>query len=258
MGTYECIAAASDEPKLTEEALAYNLNSYCHVIPGKFITLAYFPAGLMLQWFHDLLFRSDDPSGDSEEMHYSNLEILAPKRPSGLFVLPHLIGTCNPDFNPDARGAILGLTRSSGRGHVYKGILEGVACELSAMTQMFDRTLGETGDIYATGGGSRSTLGMQLRAALTKRRFHLMSCPESVCLGGAILAGVAVGLYPTIPEAVKQLVREEKVVEPDSELTEVYRPIKKQYGQVSSMLGVLRTSDSNPTHIGAEAWSSQR
>jgi xylulokinase len=248
MGTYECIAAASDRPQLTEEALTYNLNSYCHVIPDKFITLAYFPAGIMLQWFHDLLFRGDpsrsesnEPSGESDEMRYSSLEklaleILAPEKPSGLLVLPYLIGTCNPDFNAEARGAILGLTRSSGRGHIYKGILEGVACELSAMTEMFDRTSGEAGDIYATGGGSRSSLGIELRAALTRRRFHLMSCPESVCLGGAILAGVAVGLYSTIPEAVKQLVREEKVVEPDSELERVYRPIKKKYGQVSSML----------------------
>ncbi len=260
MGTYECIAVTSDKPHLNEEALTYNLNSYCHVLPGKFITLAYFPSGIMLQWFYDLLYPSDaDDSGGSEEARYVALESLAPEQPSGLLVLPYLIGTCNPDFNPHARGAIFGLTRSSHRGYIYKGILEGVACELSAMTGMFDRALGESADIYATGGGSRSPLGMRLRAAMTGRTFHLMSCPESVCLGGAIFAAVAVGLYPSISQAVKHMVREEQTVAPDEEMAEVYRPVKTQYDHLRSMLSALQAPDSTPLpRIGADAWFSQR
>ncbi len=242
MGTYESIAATSDGPQISEGALAHSLNSYCHVIPEKFITLAYFPAGIMIQWFSDLLHSSnlDGPSGGSEETHFSELELLAPEQPSDLLVVSHLIGTCNPDFNPDARGAILGLTAGSHRGHIYKGILEGIACELSTMTGIFERTLGQFTDIYATGGGTRSLLGMRLRAAMTERRFHLMRCPESVCLGGAILAAVAVGHYPTICEAVRQMVREEKVFEPDRELTRVYLPIEQRYAQLNSLLSVFK------------------
>jgi xylulokinase len=260
MGTYECIAVTSDKPHLNEKALTYNLNSYCHVLPGKFITLAYFPSGIMLQWFYDLLYPSDaDESGGSEEARYADLESLAPEQPSGLLVLPYLIGTCNPDFNPHARGAVLGLTCNSRRGDIYKGILEGVACELSAMTGMFERALAESADIYATGGGSRSRLGMRLRAAMSGRTFHLMSCPESVCLGGAILAAVAVGLYPSIAQAVKHMVREEQTVAPDAEMAEVYRPIKAQYAHLSSLLSRTPSTDSTPLSlIGADAWFSQR
>ncbi|MGB8479701.1 MAG: FGGY-family carbohydrate kinase [Acidobacteriaceae bacterium] len=237
MGTYESIAATSDEPQISEDALAYSLNTYCHVIPEKYITLAYFPAGIMIQWFSDLLHPSNlDRSTDTR---FSELELLAPEQPSGLLVVSHLIGTCNPDFNPDARGAILGLTAGSHRGQIYKGILEGIACELSIMTGMFERTLGGFADIYATGGGTLSLLGMRLRAAMTERRFHLMSCPESVCLGGAILAGVAVGHYATIDDAVGEMVREENVFEPDRELTRVYLPLKKQYVHLNSLLSVF-------------------
>ena len=56
MGTYECLTAASDEPRLGDEAFAARLNSYCHVVPGKFLTLAYFPSGIMVQWFRDLIY----------------------------------------------------------------------------------------------------------------------------------------------------------------------------------------------------------
>jgi MFS family permease len=48
MGTYECLLAASDQPSLTDAALAASLNSYCHVVPDKFVTLAYFPSGIMI------------------------------------------------------------------------------------------------------------------------------------------------------------------------------------------------------------------
>lgn len=260
MGTYECIAAVSNEPQLSEKALAYSLNSYCHVVPEKFITLAYFPAGIMLQWFRDLLYRDDpiDFSDGDEDARYRDLELLAPQHPTGLFVLPYLIGTCNPDFNPHARGAILGLTRSSDRGHLYRGILEGVACELAAMTAMFEPVLGPFADIYATGGGARSPLGMRLRAAITGRSFHLMNSAESVCLGGAILAAVAMGFYPTISDAVNGMVRQREIVEPDLELTCTYRPIKKKYDEVRSVLSRFQTSVAIPLFTGADTWSSQR
>lgn len=247
MGTYECIAAASNEPPLSERALGYNLNSYCHVLPEKFITLAYFPAGIMLQWYYDLLYpeNSGDTPGESEESRYRNLEQIAPQTPTGLFILPYLIGTCNPDFNPDARGAILGLTRRAHRGHLYKGILEGIACELSVMSEIFREILGDFDDIYAHGGGARSALGLQLRATITGRRFHLMRCAESVCLGSAILASVAIGLYSTIADAVKHMVQEVQVVEPDSDAARMYSPIRTQYGQLNSMFSTIRIPNVN-------------
>ena len=143
-----------------------------------------------------------DPS-DAESIHYAALERDAPAGPTGLCITPNLIGTCNPDFNPHARGIISGLSPNTTRSQIYKGILEGLACELSQMTEILANAVGEFRDIYVTGGGSRSALGLQLRAALSGRRLHVMKCPEAVCLGGAILAGVAAGEYGSLREAVE-------------------------------------------------------
>jgi xylulokinase len=76
MGTYECLLAASDQPMLTDRALAASLNSYCHVVPDKFVTLAYFPSGIMIKWFHDLLYADGMPAPDEdpsylESNHYA-------------------------------------------------------------------------------------------------------------------------------------------------------------------------------------------
>jgi len=249
MGTYECLAAASDQPSLTDAALAASLNSYCHVVPDKFVTLAYFPSGIMIKWFHDLLYGEACGEGvpveggdlfDAESIHYATLELAAPAGPTGLCITPNLIGTCNPDFNPHARGIISGLSSNTTRSQIYKGILEGLACELSQMTEILANAVGEFRDIYVTGGGSRSALGLQLRAALSGRRLHAMKCPEAVCLGGAILAGVAAGEYGSLQEAVELVVRDVAAVSPDNAIAASYAQQVKQYGHLRSSLTAIK------------------
>jgi len=248
LGTYECLAAASDQPSLTDAALAACLNSYCHVVPDKFVTLAYFPSGIMIKWFHDLLYGEEcDESviaeggdlSDVESRHYATLERDVPAGPTGLCITPNLIGTCNPDFNPHARGIIAGLGRNTTRSQIYKGILEGLACEMSQMTAILESAVGEFRDVYATGGGSRSALGLQLRAGLSGRRLHVMECPEAVCLGGAVLAGVASGEYGSLQEAVEVVVRDVSVVLPDDAIAASYAQQAKQYNQLRSALSAM-------------------
>jgi len=244
IGTYECVLAASDSPILSDAALAGSLNSYCHVVPEKFVTIAFFPSGIMVKWFHDLLYANGDAqvgcdAGKSESENYAFLEAHAPAGPTGLCITPNLIGTCNPDFNPQARGIIYGLTPNAGRAQIYKGILEGLACELSQIVQLVANAAGDFHDMCVTGGGTRSALGLALRSALTGKCLHVMRCPEAVCLGGAILAGVAVGEYGSISEAVDRVVREVAVVTPDSEIASAYAQQLRQYQWLSSSLAVL-------------------
>jgi xylulokinase len=241
MGTYECLLAASDAPTLSDKALSASLNSYCHVVPEKFVTLAYFPSGIMVKWFHDLLYTNgsgeiagESLSGEVETEHYAFLEAHAPEGPTGLCITPHLIGTCNPEFNPHARGIIAGLGPGTDRAHLYKGILEGLACELSIVAEALAEAVGDFGDIYATGGGTRSALGLQLRAALTGRRLHIMRRQEAVCLGTAILAGVAIGEYESIDQAVAALVEDSTTVAPNKEMAFAYRDQVERYRQLRS------------------------
>jgi xylulokinase len=241
MGTYECLVAASDAPILSDKALSASLNSYCHVVPEKFVTLAYFPSGIMVKWFHDLLYTNgsgeiatNSLSEDVETEHHAFLEAHAPEGPTGLCITPHLIGTCNPEFNPHARGVIAGLGPGTDRAHLYKGILEGLACELSIVAEALAEAVGDFGDIYATGGGTRSALGLQLRATLTGRRLHIMRRQEAVCLGTAILAGVAIGEYASIDQAVAELIEESTTVEPNKEMAITYRDQVKHYRDLRS------------------------
>lgn len=245
LGTYECLLAASKEPVINEIAYAANLNTYCHVVPDRYVTLAYFPAGIMLEWFLHLL-ENDRPEVDhSMDRVCSGWESRAPAGPSGLLVAPHLLGTCNPDFNPRASGVIAGLRPASTAAHVYKGILEGVACEFATMAELLQRVTGPFQDVYITGGGCRSRLGLELRAAMSGCRLHRTSSSDAVCLGTAILAGKGAGKYKDISRTVEQLVHLGHTVEPDPAVADQYRGYTQQYRLLYASLASLRKSSAD-------------
>ncbi len=240
LGTYECLIAAGDAPNLNDHAFAAALNSYCHVVPDRYVTLAYFPSGIMTKWFHDLLYMESMADGrrdphDSEQQHYALLAERAPAGPTGLCITPHLVGTGNPEFNPQARGVIAGLSAATTCAGIYKGILEGLACELALLTEALGVAVGAFKDLYVTGGGARSLLGLQLRAALTGCRLHVMQQQEATCLGTAILAGVAIGEYASAEQAVEALVRERTVIAPDENLAADYADQARRYRDLRSL-----------------------
>jgi xylulokinase len=66
-----------------------------------------------------------------------------------------------------------------------------------------------------------------------------MQCPEAVCLGGAILAGVASGEYGSLQEAVEVVVRDVSVVLPDDAIAASYVQQATQYHQLRSALSAM-------------------
>ena len=72
-----------------------------------------------------------------------------------------------------------------------------------------------------------------------------MRCPEAVCLGGAILAGVASGEYGSLREAVELVVRDISVVSPDDAIAHAYRQQTKQYRHLRSVLTAITNAESS-------------
>jgi xylulokinase len=240
LGTFECLVAAGEVPSLSDAALAANLNSYCHVVPDRYVTLAYFPSGIMVEWFLRLLHPGEPASPASHSELCEALEAQTSPGPTGLCITPHLLGTCNPDFDPNATGVIAGIRPTTRRADLYKGILEGIACEFATMAELLEQAAGAYRDVYVSGGGGRSPLGLRLRAALANRRLHRMQCNEAVCLGTAILAGVATGKYNSFAGAVEQMVRISETIAPDANAAASYKAQAAQYRTLYSSLAPLR------------------
>jgi xylulokinase len=246
LGTYECLVAASRTPALSERALAANLNTYCHVMPERYVTLAYFPAGIMVDWFLRVLSSNGEPIPLIGEL-CRELEEETSAGPSGLCITPHLLGTCNPDFNPAASGVVAGIRPGTTRADLYKGILEGVACEFADMSDLLTETAGAFSQVYVSGGGTGSRLGLKLRASLSGRELHLTKCPDTVCLGTAMLGGVAAGKYGSLAEAAEHLVRISQTIGPDAAVARRYQSQRQQYQVLYSSLAPLRRMQQNAT-----------
>ena len=250
LGTYECLLAPSKEPAINDDAYAANLNTYCHVVPDRYVTLAYFPAGIMLEWFLGLFRDVRDGKDHTMDRACSEWERRASSGPGGLLITPHLLGTCNPDFDPAATGVIVGLRPGTSASDIYQGIQEGIACEFAAMAKLLQRVAGNFRDVYVTGGGCRSKLGIRLRAALSGCNLFRTSSSDAVCLGTAILAGVGAGIYRSIPQTVEQLVRvTTPPEEPDPNLAAAYLGYMHKYDVLYSSLARLRQSSSSASNL---------
>ena len=244
LGTYECLLAASHAPALTDATFAANLNSYCHVVADRYVTLAYFPSGIMLDWFLRLVHSSQE--GSSQDKFLASLEATCSPSLTGLTITPHLLGTSNPDFDTAASGVIAGIRPATTQSDIYKGILEGIACEFAFMAELLEQAAGSFADVYVSGGGTRSALGLRLRASIAKRNLHITQCQEAVCLGTAILAGVAIGKYKSYSEAVAQLLRNAETITPDLSLSDQYEAQRKQYHLLYSSLAPFRKHACQP------------
>src|SRR4051794_10238815 len=109
--------------------------TFDHVVPGLFVPTATMVAGGgSLQWVTDLL------APGSEGDRYRNLVAAAEPAAAaedGLYFLPHLLGERSPYWNPDAKGAFVGLARHHGPEHLTRAVLEGVAFNLATCIEAF-------------------------------------------------------------------------------------------------------------------------
>ena len=201
-GSYECASIMTDKPLNDEKGFKYGLNSYCHVVEDKYVTLAFFTSGLMVSWFVDKFcpFKSDLASGNNV---FSYLEGIAPKSPTGICFTPHIYGSMNPKWDDKARAKISGLTGECGLGHLYRAVLEGTSCELDLNMKVLEELSGGEKQAVFCGGGAKSDLWMQIRSDITDKKIKRIDGELDVsCIGAAIIAGVGNGTFIDHRQAV--------------------------------------------------------
>ena len=161
--------------------------------------------GASLKWLVGLL--GGGASGSSDE-GYAELVSQAecvPRGAKGLLFLPHLMGERGPQPDPRAKGVFFGLTLTHSRPEMVRAVLEGCALHLrSILDQLAEQRAPE---LVAVGGVTRSVLWRGIIADVTGATLLLPRVVEAGALGAAILAGVGVGIFADVPDAVAKLVR---------------------------------------------------
>jgi xylulokinase len=162
---------------------------------------------------------------------------------SGLLLLPHFIGSGTPYLDPDSRGALIGLSLATEPKDIIAAILEGTTFELKINMDLIEQSGVNIQEMRAVGGGARSDRWLQLKADITAKTIVRLDVTESSCLGAAIQAGIAAGVYASCAEAMEMLIRLGKRFEPDysnrNKYEEMYATYRSLYKQVKPLTKVL-------------------
>jgi xylulokinase len=198
IGTSGVVFAATDRPATDPQG---RIHTFCHAIPGRWHVMGVTQAaGLSLRWFRDQL-----AAGMSYDQLTAEAERIAPGA-DGVLWAPYLMGERTPHCDPNARGALVGLAASHGRGHIVRAILEGVAFSLRDTLSIFAELQVPVERIRLGGGGSRSAVWRQIQADVYGRPVDT-AADEGAAYGAAILAAVGIDRWPTVDAACDALVR---------------------------------------------------
>ena len=114
----------------------------------------------------------------------------------GVVMVPALSGLGTPLWDFGARGALLGLTRGSGRAQIVRAVLEGVAQRGADLLEAAEADTGlDLPRLRVDGGMSANPVFVQALADACRRPIELSSQLEATTLGAAYLAGLALGTW---------------------------------------------------------------
>ena len=212
IGTSGVVFAATSKPVLEPKG---RIHTFCHAIPNRWHVMGVTQgAGLSLRWFRDQFGSGKDDGRDP----YERLSEEAAKTPpgaDGLLWAPYLMGERTPHLDPNARGALVGVTAQHTRAHVIRAIMEGVAFSLRDSLTLFQEIGVPIQSIRLGGGGARSPLWQQIQADIYGMPVELIEADEGGAYGAALLAGVGIQHWPSVDVACESSVRVAKRVQPD-------------------------------------------
>jgi xylulokinase len=238
LGTNSTLRASFAGPVKALEQMIWTQQ---HVAPGCFTVSASPMAGSSaLAWFRSLCL-ADAPEGPATYQLLESLAAGIPAGSDGLLFHPYLYGERSPFYNPEARGAFLGLRHWHGRGHLVRSIMEGVAFAIANCldaVRLVARARQETLRVIRTGqsGGSRLPLWRQIITDAVDQVIEVVDVDEPGCLGAALLAGVGTGLYGDLSLAVEWTVQVAARSLPDPATSVLYRDRRAVFNDVYQAL----------------------
>ncbi len=148
-----------------------------------------FIAGAAIQWLRDGLGLISN-AAESEALGDAVTDN------HGVYFVPAFVGLGAPYWDQEARGAIVGLTRSAGRAHIVRAALEAMAYQTRDVVECMQRDSGITlRELRIDGGAAQNNLLCQFQADILGVPVVRPVVTETTALGAAYLAGLAVGFW---------------------------------------------------------------
>ncbi|MGH2503382.1 MAG: FGGY family carbohydrate kinase, partial [Ktedonobacterales bacterium] len=153
-----------------------------------------FITGAAVQWLRDSL-KIISSASETESL------VKDTKDTGGVYLVPAFVGLGAPYWDQYARGAIVGLTRGSGRAEITRAALEAAAYQTRDVAQAMEADSGvQLKDLRVDGGMVANNWLMQFQADILGVRVQRPVVAETTALGAAYLAGLAVGYWDSLQD----------------------------------------------------------
>ncbi|MHC4518571.1 MAG: FGGY-family carbohydrate kinase [Planctomycetota bacterium] len=234
VGTWGNNQYISRTPITTEDVFmtsCYSMDGYYLMLEGSATSAS------NLEWFVTQFFEAESSAAQERGRSVYDLcnELVGSVGPddANIVFLPFLYGS---NVSPDARGCFVGLEGGHTRAHVMRAIYEGVVfTHLSHVEKLLKfRRLPEV--IRLTGGAARSEVWLHIFSDVFQVPIQTPEGTELGALGAAIAAAVAAGSYGSYEEAVQNMVRFSRRIEPSAERRGVYA---RKYARYRKLIETL-------------------
>lgn len=236
------------------EKLTYDPNRQMPIhyfaVPDTYMMHTFTTGGMCLRWFRDGFCKEEctiqEETGiDAYDLMNREAERI-PAGSDGLIALPHLQGSMAPDVNLNAKGVFYGATLKHSKAHFVRSIMESLGYIIRRNLEAIDEMGLEVQQIRTMGGGSKSEIWNQIKADITGKTLYItQSSQDAACLGAAILAGTAAGVFESMEKACESMVGIRKVYTPNPEHAAIYDKQYEKFKMLFRDLGPLFEMDSD-------------
>lgn len=180
------------------------------------------------RWYRDTF------GGDYKELDRAASEISVGS--DGLLFHPYLSGELTPYADPKLCGSFTGIRAMHTKAHFSRAVMEGVALSLMDCKTVFAELGADFGKCAnIIGGGAYSSVWRQIVADALQIELVQTENSDS-SFGGAMLAGVAAGVFDDLSDALKKCSKVVSTTAPIAENSEIYAEIFKKYKQIHDAL----------------------
>ena len=150
--------------------------------------------GDTINWLKDQLELIDD---------VSELETLATSIPDnqGVYLVPAFVGLGAPYWDANARAAIVGMSRNSGKAHIARAALESTAYQVKDVVELIEKESGiKMRQLRVDGGATANRFLMKFQTDLLGTEVRVSEVAELSAMGSIYLAGLAFGIWKSVNE----------------------------------------------------------
>jgi len=205
-----------------------------HGIPDLYMAHTFTSGGMVLKWFRDKFCQAEiELSNLLEKDSYKLLDEEVKNIPpgcNGLVMLPHLEGAMAPEANSKAKGVFFGFTLHHSKPHFIRSTMEAITCIVRRNIDVLENLGMSFDEVICSGGGAKSPIWNQMKAdILNKKIITTTNDQDAACLGAAIIAGKAIGLYKNVKDASERVIKIQNEYLPNPENRVTYDNLYKKY-----------------------------